>query len=108
MLRQTIVGLTALVVAVSAVRSSQFNGQNARPPVYGAGSFNNQRPDQRPGINVISHMQRDIRFLLSLSSELKERLDTAESNLSANSGLEDRLGSAESSITALQLDMTGM
>ena len=57
-------------------------------------------------------MQRDIGFLLNLSNELKERLDAAESNISANSEtnseLDNRLGTAESSITTLQGDMTGM
>ena len=47
-------------------------------------------------------MQRDLSFLLSLSSDLKHRVEIAEGMLAGQNVSEHRLDNAELSIAALQ------
>lgn len=92
-MRKALVGLTALVACVSAISSSALT-QDTPAPFEGAKKSDDSR--------VIARMQRDLSFLLSLSSDLKHRVEIAESMLAGQNLSENRLDNAELSIAALQ------
>ena len=92
-MRKTLVGLTTLVACVSAISSSALM-QDTPAPFDGAQPSDDSR--------VLARMQRDLSFLLSLSSDLKHRVEIAEGMLAGQNFSEHRLDSAELSIAALQ------